>query len=203
MPAVTTEAQLCNIALGYVGQRRLLGDLEEATTEAQMCKAFYGPTRDAVLASYRWSFATRRAELATVADVERNGWLYVYALPADCVEPRMLYNGLRLPGSDERAPFTIELRDAVDGFLLLTDVESAELIYTARITTVGLFPALFVDAVAWRLAGQLALGLSVTPQVGLAIRDRYPQALSLAMAADSRQGQDDVVPDSEFIRIRG
>lgn len=198
--ASSAEA-ICNIALLRVGQGQTLDSLDESTAEAQACDALYEHSRDSVLAAMPWRFATRRATLALLEDVERDGWDLVYTAPADCLATRYLYPGTRNPGSDELTPFALEDEDG-EGPVILTDLEDAVLVYTAKVTVVTRFPPLFVDALAWRLASELALALPIKPQVGLAMEQNYQRALARAAAADMNQGQGDLPADSEFIRAR-
>jgi hypothetical protein len=220
----TTAVQICNTALLRVGHRQLISDLDEATTEAQACNALYAAKLDEVLAEAPWRWATARAALAALATVTRSTWAYVYALPTDCVTPRYLVPAGAVPaapllttpwhfpsnsyvdgtftvGLGARVPFGTEY-DATYGALLVSNMDAAELVYTARVTVVPRFPPLFVDALAWKLAAELALALSVKPQVGLAMDQRYQQAVARAAAADANQGQADVMPDAEHIRAR-
>jgi hypothetical protein len=200
---LTTEAQLCNIALLRTGERQTIDSLEEATEAARACKSLYAPARDACLEDHQWSFATKRVVLAETTQT-RDGWTYAYAMPSDCLVPRYIYAGLRNPAPASRIRFAVELNDAGDGSLLLGDFEAAgyPLVYTARVETVALFTPLFVDALAWRLAIDLALAITVKPQVGLAMRQGYQQALNRAIASDLRLGEDDVEPESELISVR-
>lgn len=200
---LTTEAQLCNIALLRVGERQTIDSLEETTEAARACKSLYAPARDACLEEHWWTFATKRVVLATSTE-ERAGWEYAFAMPSDCLVPQYIYTGIRNPAPASRLRFAQELNDAGDGYLILGDFDSttSPLVYTSRIENVRLFPPMFADAVAWRLAVDLALGLTVKPQVGLAMRQGYQIALNRAIASDLRLGEDDVEPDSEFISIR-
>ena len=122
MPAVTSEHQVANLALGLCGQRQLIDSLNEDTTEAQMAKAYFASTRDELLQSFAWRFATKRAVLALSTET-REGWLYCYVAPNDMLleAPLRIWDGDREPGSGGRIPFTIELNDAGDGHLILTD----------------------------------------------------------------------------------
>lgn len=198
----TNEAELCNIALARVGQRQFIDALDEDTTEAESCSVLYGPTRDSVLAEFPWRFATRRATLAVLASVTRSEWQYAYSLPEDFISAQSLYAGKRNPAADERPAYAIEMNDAGNGLILVTDTEDAELKYTARVETVSLFPPLFVDAVAWKLAAELCLALPIKPQVGLRMSEGYGLAIAKAAARDAQQAQEDQPPDSEFIRLR-
>jgi hypothetical protein len=196
-----SEAKLCNVALARVGHRQFLDSLEEATAEARVCKELYAPTRDALLASLPWGFATRRAVLAAVAGAERTGWEYVYALPDDCVTARYLWAG-RTPTPERRIPFVLEHDAATGRAVLLADLEAAELVYTARIETPTMFPPLFDDALAWRLASELALALAVKPQVAMAMDQRARMAMLAAGAAEMNQSQEDQLPEGESVRAR-
>lgn len=200
--AITTAAQLCNVALARVGQRQLLDNLDEKNEAARLCKALYGPARDAVLELFAWPFAMRRAALALLAPgSERDGWAYAYDLPSECLAPREIWAGTRAPARDQRIPWALE-DDATAGRILLTDQSEAVLLYTRAVETVGLFPPLFVDTVAWKLACDLALSLPVKPQLLPMLDRKYQMALASASAAALNQRQEDAPPDAEWIRGR-
>lgn len=57
-----TQLQLCNLALGHLGEA-VITDINASTTAARACLLNYGPTRDEVLRSHRWNFAIKRARL--------------------------------------------------------------------------------------------------------------------------------------------
>lgn len=198
----STEAQIVNIALLRVGSRAVIDSLDEATTEAQVAKIVYAHVRDTTLAAFAWPFATKRADLALLADVERSGWTYVYALPADCLEAQRLWSGSRVPTKGTEPPFELEATDDLSSRLLLTDTESAELIYTAKVTAVSVWPPLFVDALAWALAAEFCLSLPVKPELSTRAQQRYQLALAAAKSQALREAQDDPPPNSEFITIR-
>lgn len=154
--------QICNTALARVGVKEFIEDLAEGSAEADACSALYPTARDSALTSLPWPFATKRTTLALAAgEDEREGWEYVYAMPSDCLLARHIWSGERAPSATSKIPFTIELNDAEDARIILCDKEDAELVYTAAITNSLLFPPLFVDALCWLLASELALPLSV------------------------------------------
>lgn len=196
---------ICNMALGRIGHRQSIVALADATTEARACSRFYDDSLDFVLASHTWRFATRRAELTLLEDVERSGWLYAYEMPADCVADRYLWAGQRPDQTpvEGRIPYELEHDDDGDGRLvLLSDAEDVELVYTARITHVPLYPPHFVDALAWKLAGELALELSVKPPVAKMLLETGHVRLLQAVAVDLHKGQADVPQEPETIRVR-
>lgn len=200
---VTTEAELCNLALAHIGERQYLNSLDEASAQARACKVLYATNRDALLELIRWKFATRRSVLALTTE-KRSGWAYAYALPADCLAPRFIYPGSRNPRSQLRVPFDVELSDSGNSMLLLTDWATPELVYTRKATNVAQFHATFVEALSWRLAVGLAMALPVKPQVARAfLEDGYKQAFDRAWAFNMGMGQEDELPDAEHIAVRG
>lgn len=210
--AATAEAGVCNLALTAIGNTAFVDDLDEDSTEAKVAKEIFAFSRDVVLERFEWRFAARRATLAldagAVSGLARNGWLYVYALPADCIAPRRItVDGIRNPNAENRIPFAIEASASVaggpvDARVLLTDQAEAELQYTSRVETVALWSPLFVDALKWNLAAQFALGIQKKPAVAQAMTAQFERAIGQAFAAQLNQGREDRPPDSEFISVR-
>lgn len=68
----TTEVSICNIALSRIGHPAMTGTtiaLLAGTDEAQrQCTIHYEPSRDALLRSHPWNFATKRTRLITQAE---------------------------------------------------------------------------------------------------------------------------------------
>jgi len=203
MAAVTALNQVCNMALGLVGQRQTIDSLDEATAEAEACSTFYDSTRRELLQSFSWRFATIRVVVGLSTET-RTGWSYVYVAPADMLleAPCRIWDGEREPGSGARVPFGLELNDAGAGHLILTDMQDAEFIYTVDLVTVALWPPLFVKAVAAQLAVYLAATLPVKPQLIPMLEKRAFLALTTAMASDGNAVQRDALADSEIIRER-
>lgn len=198
-----TEAGLCNLALLRVGQRQTIGSLADSTPEAKACATAFANARDVVLAAFDWPWATRRAELAVVADATRTGWTYVYAAPADMHEPCYIWSGVRAPANDERIPMAIEDGDGdTTGQVILTDKEDAELVYITNALPIGRYPPLVADALAWLMAADLALGLVNNARGAPNLRSEGLRVLGHAFARELAKQQRDVEPESEFVRGR-
>lgn len=199
--ALTVE-EVCNLALLRVGERQTIESINEDNAQAKACKALLAPCRDELLEACWWNFATRRATLAALSETARSGWSYVYALPADCIAARYIYAGMRTPPATDREAFVIELNEKGTNKVLLTDKATPELVYTYRVGTVALWSPGFVQAVAWRLAVDLAGCLPVKPGVAAAIEPKAAAALRWAMALNKQEAQEDPEPDASLIRAR-
>jgi hypothetical protein len=146
----SNETQICNQALERLGSSRILS-LEDATAEARFCKLFYPATRDEVLRSHRWNFATKRTVLSRLSDAPIFGWSVQYQLPIDFLRLLQLN---RWRESEARSLHEIE------GNKLLTNEQEGQLKYIARVTDANLFDALFIEALALKLASKLAKPLT-------------------------------------------
>lgn len=205
MATLTSPAQLCNIALGFVGQRASILNLTEDSAEAQACAVHYSAARDACLEAHWWTWATKRRTLALLSGVTRTGFEYVYQTPTDWVSvngARYIETGGRPRRPDTDYPFLVELNDAGNSFILACDVTTPELVYTRAVESVAIMPALFISAVAWELATRLALVLPVKPALAQGLAPKAFMALQAAVAADLRLTTKDTQPDAEHVRGR-
>lgn len=126
-----------------------------------------------------WNFATRRATLtATTATAPVWGYSAAYPLPEDF---KLL---IRLEGNTD--PFRIE-HDTASGSVLLTDGGSVNILYVANITDAALWPQLFADVVAARLAWQIGLKITNDARQVEQLKSEYQEALDDARYSDATQ----------------
>jgi hypothetical protein len=83
--------------------------------------------------------------------------LYRYSYPSDCLVAREI---LQTTVAGDPIAFEVALGDAYNSLVILTDLEAATLIYTHKVTNPLVFDPLFVQALAWRLAGELSMPLT-------------------------------------------
>ena len=223
-------ASIFNLALGHVGEATQVVDPDESTTVARTCRRFWDQARDAVLSDHPWQFA-RRVVTAVAYTPVPTGWSYAYLLPSDLLSVRGLNpawvdawttapatywwtdsTGAIYSSSDAinslTTPVTWALggatdEDGLDTPLLLCDAELGSLVYTRRVEDTSRYPPPFVDAVAYRLAFDLAVPLSGSTEIRSLLWTLYQQRLGNAAVMDARQRLDRRMPDAESIRERG
>lgn len=151
MPSVV---DVCNLALARLGESATVSSVQppDGSVQAEHCAIFYPVARDSVLQMHAWGFATRRARLARV-ETETFGWAYAYALPSDCIAALSVTPADARSG-DRTQPFAREYGE--QGLQIVTDCSDATLTYIARSEDPNKYPPLFVDALAFRLASDLA-----------------------------------------------
>lgn len=193
--------EICNLALARIGhgESQPLASIDDSQQSARACKRVFAPLLSSLLREYAWPFAMKAVELQTVATTVP-GWSYVYALPTDAL------NLLAITGPDVD-PWLEGSRQCVRGFRRIGTVVAchespAWAWYTADITDPVQADALFKDALAWRLAAELALTLKAEPNLHQVAMQQAQLALSKALAAVGNEGRDDTPWEAESIRER-
>jgi hypothetical protein len=193
--------QICNVALSRIGQSQRINALDEGSLASELCDLHYPLCVQQVLADGDWPFAEARVVLADIGTPPTN-WEYRYAYPSDCLKARRIaVPGMEIVPLKQRIPFKVI--NAVTGKAIVANWPEAELVYTADVTDTSLFPALFVSALAWRLAAELAIGLQARAENFSAAMGNYEREISKAQAVAYEEGEEGEMPDSEFIRARG
>lgn len=200
---MASETDIWNLALMDLGVTTGVADLvTEESKAARVGRMLYDATRDHCLQEFPWSFATRRVALALLTSDPPTNWGFSYRFPTDCIQPQgLVVPGLRNPRSTQKIPF--EVASDSTGRVIYTDLEDAELLYTARIEDTSLFEPMFVTALAALLASRGAMPMSVKPELAANAGRAYVNVLHNAAAHSMNQSQPGVEPDSEFISTRG
>lgn len=196
-----SDVEICNMALARVATTKPIASFTERSKEAELCRTFYASLREMVLRDFPWPFAESHIALADVGN-PAPGWQYRYRYPANCLLIRdIVQPGWRnAPFSGMEVPF--ELGYGAGGRVINTDQPEASVRFTYKVEDPTLFDPLFVDALAWRLAMELALPISSKPEYRTFAEQQYEKALTVAQGAAFRESQDDVEPESEFVRAR-
>ena len=144
------ETSIVNLALAKLGVSPIMA-LTDDSKPAQFAKRFYEQTRDEVLQGHRWNFAMKRATLNRLATAPEFEWSFAYQLPDDCLRIVQVngYEPTERPGE-----WSVEARS------LLTNAETAEVRYIARVKDATFYHPLFVEALAVKLASVLAAPLT-------------------------------------------
>lgn len=147
---MANAVEICNLALSHIGSSAVVSAISppDGSVEAGHCARFYALSRQIMLTSFEWRFAVKRVALASVTNPS-TVWMFAYAMPADCLKPvRVLKGG----GLNEQDSADYDMEDNV----ILTNEESAVLVYTRDVTDTTRYTPEFVSALSWTLASYLA-----------------------------------------------
>ncbi len=173
---MASAIDICNQALSHLGDSATVASIDppEGSVQAEHCARFYPLARDALIELHNWSFATRRATLAQVANPSTT-WAYAYAQPINTINllavlapdaaddysasPRS-YDGSNYSVGATAGAYTPQAysteSDDLGNDIILTNQVNAVLRYTTSAVDTAKFSSLFVEALGWLLASKLA-----------------------------------------------
>lgn len=190
---LTSSTELCNLALVDLNADPITS-LTDESDEARQCNARYTHARDATLRAHPWNFALKRASIASSAtDTPAFEFAYSFPLPSDCL--RVLYSS----ADDEGTTWKVEGRNIV------TNESALKILYIYQVEDVGLFDALFVEALAARLASAMAWPIVGDRELQRDLWEVYLAKISEARGVDAKEGTGEslLAEDWEVSRIAG
>lgn len=213
MGRTQSEIAIWNKALSRIGETDFVEATTQSTPAAEACSLHYEDCLEQMLERFPWPFATKQADISSPSGVSRTGWDYIYTLPSDCIRPiALLAEDVRvsLLGLGGAPTFEIRLNDAGNGRLLCCDldvsVEDFEVLeYIPMLTSAAIttMPRAFIDALAWRLAAELAMALKKDPTLAAKCLGAYEGSIDRAMCDVLNAREEDPRPTTPSIAKRG
>lgn len=193
---MTSVVSICNQAITWLGGNPIIS-LDDGTTEAILCKANFVPLRDAVLEEGKWTFATARFKLLPNPTPPVYGYTFRFEIPSNVFVVMKVTNHADNANDSEDFDYRRE-----ENFL----VANESVLYIKaliRITDVSKFTQTFVQALAARIATDIAAPLTESTSKEDKMRAKYDRAIKLALGIDGQQGQSDRIKiRSKIIRRR-
>lgn len=188
------QVTIANTALQFIGSRRIASFTEDSA-EARAISAVYADVLDEVLSEAPWTFAQKRAALATstITPIFNDDRMtVVYAKPADLLKINFISNP------------TAIIKVEQDG--IYSDTLSIKIIYTFRNTDPTTYFSKFTSALSKRLAAEVCFTLSNSVAKTQEVMELYQTIyLPAATAQDSQQNTPDqpMQDDALIARIYG
>lgn len=184
---MASETELCNMALGRISAKRIndIGDATDTKPEAIQCRLHYAQTRDALLRSHWWRFASHRKKLSEDTDIpvaEDFEWSHWFDLPNDFLRLKSIYEDNNTPDRSTFYSYDIE------GTKILTNETSVYIRYIRRITDVAKFESLFIEVLVLTLALKMLPALAGgAVQLRVDLRDELNKLMSKVRALDRQE----------------
>lgn len=185
--ATPSEIGICNSALSKIGASRITA-FDGSSKEAILCDEQYKKLRDDVLRAHPWKFALKRATLQLLPEAPAFGYACKFDLPGDYLRV------VRFEPSG--CAYTIEGRE------LLTDASEAAIQYVSLVDDPALFDPNFREALAFRLAADLAYPIAQSAALAKGMMDAYEQQLRLARSMNAQEGTPPKVEADDWIQSR-
>ncbi len=185
---MTSVVEIGNIALVNLGEDTI-ASLSDDVKAARLINRRYAPIRDAVLRAHPWNCALARAQLASGDPAPLWGPAACFQLPADCLRV------LRL--DDRSVAWKVEGRK-----ILASAPAPLNILYTRRIADPNVFDPLLVEALAARLAADLAHPITQSTTLIGVMWDLYRQKLIEARGVDGPEGSGDALLADTWLAAR-
>lgn len=170
----TSEVDICNSALNLIGASTILS-LQEDSKVGRICNQRYPHVRDSVFRSHPWNCLIKRTALPQDTQAPEWEFAYAYSLPSDCLRI------LKLEYSD-----TVY---KIEGRKIVTDENAPlKIQYVAQITDPMQYDQLLVEAIASRLASDIAYPIIGSNTLSAQMFDVYMLKLSEARFVDATEG---------------
>jgi hypothetical protein len=203
---MSSEVEICNIALGWLGGDLIIS-LDDPSVEAKLCKANYTPLRDAVQEEREWTFAVIRVEPIALVAAPVYGFDKAFQIPAATLRVLQVSRAGDGVGGTARGDTGLGREDAVDwireGDRMM--VNGADRIFArvlTRITDTTKFSPAFVQALAARIAMDLAIPLTNSEKVQQSMAALYGEKIALAASSDGLQGRSSRTRSNAFTVVR-
>lgn len=209
----TSTVSICNQALGWLGADSILS-INDPSKEAQLCKENFDALRDTVLEEREWTFAVRRLYLTPLVATPVYGYANNFLLPADVLRVLNIpgapggvvggidaLNGGRGADSGQGlADWRVESIDA--GRVIVANVSAVYCRVIWRVVNEQIWSAMFTQALAARLAADLAMPLVNSRSLQQDMWKLYTSKLSAAATMDGMQGKGEVKRASNLTNVR-
>lgn len=195
---MASQTDIVNYAGVKIGAEAVLSSIDENNKLARTARAVWAIALDATLAAHPWNFAIGRVSLPPLVDVPAFGYARQFQRPSDMVR-LVEVNGVHVwgltPGAD--APYQYEADR------ILTDLgPTLELRYVRRIIDTAAFSAGFVEALACKLAQEMALPITESATTRQLMEKAFDGAIGEAKGVDGRENPPEMPLEDDWILAR-
>ena len=172
---MASEVDIINSSLNMVGASNIISRGEDSKS-ARITNQRYDYVRDAVLRAHPWNCAVTRRILTSDTDTPAFQYENQFTLPTDpyC---------LRVLGLDY-----LDIDFQVEGRKIVSDEDTINLRYIARVTDPNEYDQLLIEAIAARLAADTSFALVQSTSLTNAMFALYESKLSEARFVDATEG---------------
>jgi len=186
---------ICNQALSRLGGNLII-NINDETNEARLCKANYVNVRDIVLEEHQWSFAVARFQLPiSIVKDDADQYSNKFLIPPNVI------NIIRAgDDKDDRHQNSTSWR--IEGKYIVSNVDKLYVKAIVRVGDPGLYSPMFIQAVAIRLAAEIAVALTNKVPLQQSLFQEYEFILNKAAQKDGQQGSGERIRSKRYINTR-
>ena len=192
-----SKTEVCNLAVSWLGGKRMTSVDDDNTKEANLCRANYDLSRQAVLEEREWTFAVKRSQLTPLVETPLFGYQYKFLLPPDLLKTLNAYDPKH--ANLKEAPGIIHV---IEENYLYADIAMVNIRYMKDLTNTNRFSGLFTQALAAHIAANIAVSLTESAKQQERMFGLYDNKLNDASTSDSLQGSRERLETSQLENSR-
>lgn len=182
-----SAVDIANSALILVGADRI-SSLSDAVKPARLINEMFDDQRDKLLTHHPWNFAIKRQALARSSTNPVFDYSYAYVLPSDCL--RVIDTNL---GDDSWKR---------EGDTIVANFSDVKIRYIAKITDISKWSWSFREALAYKLAVQLAYSLVQSTSLANSLKQDYLAIVRDAKSQDAQESGVMVIEADDWLNSR-
>jgi hypothetical protein len=169
-PTIIGEVEICNSGLLKVGAEQI-SSLEDDTRASNICQAMFPILRDEVMRAVPWRFALSQVNLPLVSGTPPVfGYQAAYDIPSNLLRVWQV----------NASPWT-----QIGQQILCDNANGINVLAIARNLNAQSWDAQFAEALAWRIAMEIALALVQSTPLKQEMEKGYQQALAAARSTNA------------------
>ena len=193
--SITSKVQICNMALGHLGNRNTVSDIDTPTTEVESTfSLWYDISRQTFLKMTMPNFCIARKRVAQVSGTPPYPFKYMYEYSKDC---------LKIQGigkvEEKQNNYTVENNK------IYTDVlysDGMPIRYIKDIIDVTAMSPEFIMGFSWFLAGNVAMDVTQDISKKKMIEQLLPQKMSSLSSLNAQENIPIRISNSKFKESR-
>jgi len=193
MPSISNETAIANLALTRLGAARITNIDTEQSENAAKIRAIFDLSRDDILRSHTWNFATLRVNFNKLVTTPLYGFANEFQIPG---------NVLRIlpPSTGNNSNLASEYK--IEGDKVLTDDATFQARCIIRIEDTTKWDASFVDLFALLLQAELAYAIVNNRALAADLFNIFTAKMRIVKATDAMEDTPDRVSANTWLLSR-
>lgn len=191
------ETDVINLALREVGASRIISRTD-GTKSANVADDIYDTTRDTLLRSHPWNFATFREKLAKVTAAPEFEYDNAFAYPFDWIRTVSVHNN---DGGKNTFDYRSEFQDSQR--VIVTSSDEVWMRYIYRATDPNFMTSDFIEALVKTLASKFSIPLTSSKSLRDDMNIEARRWLHIARSSDALGSTPERRPPGSWATARG
>lgn len=194
---MASDTDIANHALRLLGQGTIVS-LDDGSDTGNKVDDIYEDTRDNLLRSHPWNFATKRVQLARSSNAPAFEFDYAYVLPADWLRTISVHD-------NDAGHGTVLYRSELSGTqrVLVSSSDAIYLRYVSQVTDPNLMSVDFRMAFVLSLARDLSISIASSNTMQESFDRQAQRALAKARSTDAMGSFPEFRPRGSWASSRG